>query len=85
MLLFFPLTLLAEVQLGIDVLFEKESYRNLLTGKRIGLITNQSAINRKLQTTFELLKDYELVALFAPEHGFYGDAYAYKEIDDQSI
>ncbi|MFZ0565011.1 MAG: DUF1343 domain-containing protein [Chlamydiales bacterium] len=87
--LFFQSALFAQVQLGVDILFEKESYQALLEKKKIGLITNQSAVNGKFQTTFELLKshqkDYELVALFAPEHGFYGDAYAYEEINDHSI
>ncbi len=86
--LLFPLLVCADVQVGVDVLFANGS-PNLLDGKRIGLITNQSAVNRELKTTFELIKEhagrYQLVALFAPEHGFYGDAYAAENVDHQEI
>ncbi len=77
----------AQVKVGADVLIEK--HLPLLKGKRIGIITNHSAINSHLQATFDLLKahqkDYKIVCVFAPEHGYYGSAYAYEEIADQSI
>ena len=89
-LLLIPFALPAAIQVGADVLFEG-NYSALLKGKRVGVITNQSAINSRLQTTFEMLKErqkkegYTLACVFAPEHGYYGSAYAYETIKDQSI
>ncbi len=89
--LFFLFTSLfasADVQVGVDVLFANGA-PPLLQGKRIGLITNQSAVNCKLKTTFALIKEhangYQLAALFAPEHGFYGDVYASEKVEHQEI
>lgn len=71
--------LLAKVTVGIDVLLE-EANLTKLKGKKIGLITNQTAINKDMRSTFELLnqkaKQYKIVAIFAPEHGLYGSEYA---------
>ncbi|NGX54452.1 MAG: hypothetical protein KR126chlam2_00063 [Chlamydiae bacterium] len=86
LLLLLPFSLFGQVKVGIDVLMD-EGYSALFKGKRIGLISNQTAVNHELKTTFEILKensrDFELVALFAPEHGFYGDAYAYENVADR--
>lgn len=49
----------------------------VVRGKRIGLITNQSGINRKGESTIDLIRampDMKLVALFSPEHGIRGVA-----------
>lgn len=62
-----------EVSLGIDVL-EAEGFEPL-RGKRVGLITNHTGVNRKGVSTARLLhdaNDVKLVALFSPEHGFAG-------------
>jgi uncharacterized protein YbbC (DUF1343 family) len=84
----FPLFLCAEVQVGVDVFFSNGAPA-LIKGKKVGLITNQSAVNRDLKTTFDLLKEhakeYILAAIFSPEHGFYGDAYAFEKVDHQEI
>lgn len=75
----------ARVRLGIDRLFD-EPYSALLKGKRIGLITNHTAVNNQLQPTIDILKTqaknkgYTLVALFAPEHGITGAAFAAQNI-----
>ncbi len=67
--------LYSEVQIGLDRIFE-EPYSLELKGKKIGLITNLSAINSKKENSFSLFYrnqgklDYALKALFAPEHGF---------------
>ncbi len=61
------------VLLGIDVLAANQ-FREL-TGKRVGLITNQSGVNSQGIATIEVLRrapQVNLVALFAPEHGLYG-------------
>lgn len=82
------LPLSADVSVGADILFEHGA-PSILNGKNIGIITNQSAVNRQMRTTFELLKthavDYKLIAVFAPEHGFYGDAYACEKVQHQEI
>lgn len=62
------------VKLGNEVLVEN-GYKPLV-GKRVGLITNPSGINSRLETTIEVLRQapgVKLVALFGPEHGIYGD------------
>jgi uncharacterized protein YbbC (DUF1343 family) len=65
------------VKLGVDVLFEKRL--DLLRGRKIGLITNPSGINGRLESTADLFArsaDFKLVALYGPEHGVRGDAQA---------
>lgn len=63
------------VMTGVDVL-QRSGYADLL-GQRIGLMTNLSAVNHALVSTYWLLThapDVNVVALFAPEHGFAGAA-----------
>lgn len=58
---------------GIDVL-QRDGFESL-QGRRVGLITNHTGINRDGVSTVRLLQDAEnvkLVALFSPEHGFVG-------------
>jgi uncharacterized protein YbbC (DUF1343 family) len=58
-----------------------------LRGKRVGLITNHSAIDRSRTPDIDLIarhKDLKLVALFAPEHGIRGDAAAGLKIVDET-
>jgi len=65
------------VKLGIDVLLEKRL--DLLRGRRVGLITNASGVNGRLETTADLLHarpEFKLVALYGPEHGVRGEAQA---------
>ena len=62
------------VKLGIDVLLEK--HLDILKGKNVGLITNQSGVNRQLESTVDVLfwqPDIVMTGLFAPEHGIRGD------------
>ena len=59
--------------LGIDVL-EQDGFA-ALQGKRVGLITNQTSVNRKGTKTRVVLHrapEVNLVALFTPEHGLDG-------------
>ncbi len=61
------------VESGIDVL-NARSFRDL-AGKRVGLVTNQTGIDRAGNTTLSLLSsspNVKLVALFSPEHGIEG-------------
>jgi uncharacterized protein YbbC (DUF1343 family) len=70
-----PLTNDAGTLTGIDVL-ENESFHRL-KGRRIGLVTNHTGVDRHGRTTIDLLHGAEgvtLVALFSPEHGIRGTA-----------
>ena len=59
---------------GIDNL---KQYAHLFKGRRIGLITNPSAVTKRLELTADVLaRNFTLTALFGPEHGIRGDAQA---------
>jgi uncharacterized protein YbbC (DUF1343 family) len=63
----------AQTLTGIDVLEAREFAS--LVGKRVGLITNQTGIDRNRRSTLDLLAHapgVNLVALFSPEHGIRG-------------
>lgn len=61
----------AAVDLGIDVLAQ-QGY-NILAGKRVGLITNQTGVDSNGSRTRVLLRKHcNLVALYTPEHGLDG-------------
>ena len=74
----------SKVELGVDRFF-KDGYVSLLTGKRVGLLTNPSGVTSTLQTTLDLFfekeKGFRITALFAPEHGLDGRSYAAEEIE----
>ena len=84
--IFLPLTGTAEpVLVGIDVLLTSRSMSNLCD-KRIGLITNHTAVNGEMRSTLDLLQEhsrqyrYTIAALFAPEHGLSGSAHAWENV-----
>ncbi len=57
-----------------------------LRGKRVGLITNQSGIDRLRNSDIDLIakhKHLKLVVLLAPEHGIRGTVEAGETIDDE--
>ncbi|MCX6168094.1 MAG: DUF1343 domain-containing protein [Ignavibacteriales bacterium] len=61
------------MSLGIDVL-QKNNF-SILAGKHVGLITNHTGVNSKLQSTVDLFKqakNFKLEAIFSPEHGIKG-------------
>src|SRR6266536_5553783 len=63
------------VRPGIEVFVEHPP--ELVRGKRVGLITNQSGIVRQRRSTIDLLRgvpNLTLVALYSPEHGIRGIA-----------
>lgn len=70
------LALLAQdVRTGLDVL-AREGFAPL-KGRRVGLVTNHSAIDRERTHLIDRVaaaKDVKLVALFSPEHGIRGQA-----------
>lgn len=57
---------------GLDVL-EEERFQPL-QGKRIGLITNQTGVDRQGQRNIDVMRQagVTIAALFSPEHGFLG-------------
>lgn len=62
-----------EVLNGIDVL-QRDGFA-ALKGRRVGLITNQTGLNREGVSTIRLIHDAEgvkLLTLFSPEHGLEG-------------
>lgn len=64
---------------GIDRI---DTIHPLLHGKRLGLITNPSGVNRTMDATIDLLHAcYNLTALFSCEHGVRGDAQAGAKIE----
>ena len=73
-----------KVLTGIDML-ERQNFKPL-QGKRVGLITNPTGVNRYLKSTIDILHDapnVQLVALYGPEHGVRGDIYAGAKVQDQ--
>ena len=65
-----------KVELGVERLLEDP---DLLKGKRVGLITNPTGVDSKMTSIVDLFAasdDFELTALYGPEHGVRGDAQA---------
>ncbi len=61
------------VLLGVDRI--SDSMPSVLIGKRVGLITNHSGLDREGRSTIDILasrQDLTLTTLFAPEHGIRG-------------
>lgn len=74
----------SRVMLGIDVL-EADGFA-AVKGKRIGLLTHPAGVNRQGVSTIEVLRrapGVKLVALYAGEHGVYGDLPAERKYPDQ--
>jgi uncharacterized protein YbbC (DUF1343 family) len=70
------------IKTGIDVLVERNF--SLLSGKRVGLITNPSGVTNTLVSTVDILAratDFKLIALYGPEHGVRGDVAAGRRVD----
>jgi uncharacterized protein YbbC (DUF1343 family) len=66
-----------EFKLGVEVLLDEQ--KDLIKGKRVGLITNPTGVDQNLNSIVDLLyndPDVELTALYGPEHGVRGDAQA---------
>ncbi len=66
-----------EFKLGDELLITKHS--ELITGKKIGLVTNQTGLNSSGESIIALLSNYKsanLVALYSPEHGLDGQSNA---------
>ena len=71
------------VKTGIEVLRDRGF--DILIGKRVGLVTNPSGVDRHLNSTVDILYNapgVRLVALYGPEHGVRGDVYAGGKVAD---
>ena len=71
------------VKTGIEVLRDNDFEG--LKGRRVGLVTNPSGVDRLLNSTVDILFNapgVELVALYGPEHGVRGDVYAGGHVTD---
>ena len=71
------------VKPGVEVL--RDGGFKELQGKRVGLVTNPSGVDRYLRSTVDILFNapgVNLVALYGPEHGVRGDVYAGGHVTD---
>lgn len=72
------------IYLGVDVL-EQSGFR-AIDGKRVGLLTHPAGLNRRGESSIDVLRrapGVRLVALFGPEHGIYGNEKANVPVDDK--
>lgn len=68
------------VKNGIDCV---DRWHKVLGGKRLGLITSVSGVDRNLNSAVDILhKKYRLTALFGPEHGVRGNIGAGGDVED---
>lgn len=66
------------VKNGIDNL---PSIHKMIEGKRLGLVTGPTGVDRELRTTVDILNEnYNLVCLFGAEHGIYGNVQDGEEV-----
>jgi uncharacterized protein YbbC (DUF1343 family) len=66
---------MSRVRVGLERVLDEE--RDVLAGKRLGLICHAASVNAELRHAADLFSQrpgIELVALFGPEHGVRGDA-----------
>lgn len=71
------------VKTGVEVLRDRGFAG--LEGRRVGLVTNPSGVDRYLKSTIDILFEapqVNLVALYGPEHGVRGDVYAGGKVSD---
>lgn len=81
----FPVTLFSQhhriVKTGLEVL--KNRKFDILYGKRVGLITNQTGTDQLFTSTIDLFRAsgrFSLVSLYSPEHGIRGEKHAGEDI-----
>lgn len=74
--------LIAQFKFGSEVFLEKNL--ELVKGKRIGIVTNHSAVLKNGKHIVDVLfenKEIQIIALFGPEHGIRGDASAGEKVE----
>ncbi|NWG14531.1 MAG: DUF1343 domain-containing protein [Acidobacteria bacterium] len=68
---------------GLEVLLTEQ--KSLIEGKRVGLITNHSGVDRRMRHAIDLIANtpgIRLAAIFAPEHGLRGAIEGGDEVAD---
>lgn len=69
-----------KVEVGAE---QFETYKNLIEGKNVALVVNQTSMVKDLNLVdFLVSKQIRVKMIFAPEHGFRGDADAGAHIED---
>jgi uncharacterized protein YbbC (DUF1343 family) len=69
-----PKRQLHPVQVGLEVLLQ--DIPEVVRGRRVGLICNQSSVNHTFEHAADLLhrhREFDLTTLFGPQHGIRGD------------
>jgi uncharacterized protein YbbC (DUF1343 family) len=67
------------VKTGVDVV---DKYAHLLEGKRLGLVSAPTGVNKNLVSTIDVLNaKLNLTALYSPEHGIRGNLQAGAAVD----
>ena len=72
-----------QVQTGLDVLINEKL--EIIKSKKVGLVTNHTGVDRSGKPNYEILiqlSDVDLQAIFAPEHGFFGNVSRGQKVDD---
>jgi len=70
------------MQTGLDRLFRQ--YKKLLQGKRVALLGHPASMDKLYRPIVEAVQEEgncQIVALFGPEHGFYGQAQDMEAVD----
>jgi uncharacterized protein YbbC (DUF1343 family) len=71
---------------GVEVFFKEKQYKEW-KDKKIALITNHTGVDGELRSTIHLFieqeSEYKVAALFSPEHGLFGQHYAWESVDHQ--
>ncbi len=74
----------SQVQTGLDILINERL--DLIKGKKVGLVTNHTGVDRNGKPNYKIfmqLDNVHLKAIFAPEHGFFGNVSRGKKIADK--
>ncbi len=80
----FSLLAQGQVLTGIDML-QKQGFK-ILEGKRVGLCTNPTGVNKDMKSTIDILfeaSNVNLVGLYGPEHGVRGNIHAGDHVDNE--
>lgn len=67
---------------GLDRLLSTPSLQERFAGKRLGLLVNQASVSRDLKPAYRAIGDLglQVVRLFAPEHGLWGQQQDMEEV-----
>lgn len=74
------------VRTGLEVAITEK--RSLLEGRRLGLLMNQASVNCEFRYSCDVLNaefPHQLVSLFSPQHGFWGEQQANMIESDHSV